>query len=61
MQKHSNTDKAELLFGREAHTSSTICYNAVLAQSVARRLGKAEVGGSSPLDSFKKNREIKSF
>ena len=25
---------------------------AVLAQSVARRLGKAEVGGSSPLDSF---------
>ena len=26
--------------------------NAVLAQSVARRLGKAEVGGSSPLDSF---------
>lgn len=26
---------------------------AVLAQSVARRLGKAEVGGSSPLDSFK--------
>ena len=27
---------------------------AVLAQSVARRLGKAEVGGSSPLDSFYK-------
>lgn len=26
--------------------------DAVLAQSVARRLGKAEVGGSSPLDSF---------
>lgn len=25
---------------------------AVLAQSVARRLGKAEAGGSSPLDSF---------
>lgn len=25
---------------------------AVLAQSVARRLGKAEVGGSSPLDSL---------
>ena len=25
---------------------------AALAQSVARRLGKAEVGGSSPLDSF---------
>lgn len=25
---------------------------AVLAQSVARRLGKAEVGGSSPLGSF---------
>ena len=25
--------------------------DAVLAQSVARRLGKAEVGGSSPLDS----------
>ena len=25
---------------------------AVLAQSVAHRLGKAEVGGSSPLDSF---------
>ena len=23
-----------------------------MAQSVARRLGKAEVGGSSPLDSF---------
>ena len=28
---------------------------AVLAQSVARRLGKAEVGGSSPLDSFELN------
>ena len=27
--------------------------SAVLAQLVARRLGKAEVGGSSPLDSFK--------
>ena len=26
--------------------------SAVLAQLVARRLGKAEVGGSSPLDSF---------
>lgn len=25
---------------------------AAMAQSVARRLGKAEVGGSSPLDSF---------
>lgn len=28
--------------------------NAVVAQSVARRLGKAEVGGSSPLGSFLK-------
>ena len=27
---------------------------AVLAQSVERRLGKAEVGGSSPLDSSSK-------
>ena len=29
------------------------CSVAALAQSVERRLGKAEVGGSSPLGSFK--------
>lgn len=28
-----------------------------MAQSVARRLGKAEVGGSSPLDSFEPSPE----
>ena len=33
--------------------------NAALAQSVERRLGKAEVGGSSPLGSFKKPSKIK--
>ena len=45
------------LIGRETLSSSILCFHAVLAQSVARRLGKAEVGGSSPLDSFEKYRE----
>ena len=34
---------------------------AALAQSVERRLGKAEVGGSSPLGSFTERRKIKAF
>ena len=34
---------------------------AALAQSVERRLGKAEVGGSSPLGSLQKTPEFQGF
>lgn len=47
-------DGNEILTGAfmESAKKSHFCFHAVLAQSVARRLGKAEVGGSSPLGSL---------
>lgn len=42
------------LYEYSKNTIAIFVRSAVLAQSVARRLGKAEVGGSSPLDSFDK-------